>query len=313
MLYISQGVHLTSSVFKDIDAISLLPNSLFQQISDIALNSPPKQLEFIKWYQKNFLDLETMRKYIIEKLFNTIPQESRINDLWISQQGYNQTDILLQCTNRLEGLLNRIQKGPTVLFPIKEKFSKKNIQKNLEIMSPVYKKKSKIPNLPYIKPLDNEPTVLQNKIIFTRNINLALVGQSYTSRFKSQEITENVRHEDNISIVYNQSDNHSNDIKLPNVSEVKPSTSQKIGTDLSPLYSDRDFAFDTLFQNIEIKRPFSTPLHATEKMRLIRSNSYLNINSLEENKLFEENHDPEYTPKLKFNKADVKFHKLQKL
>lgn len=305
MFQISQGVHLNCSAFKDIDDISVLSDLLFQEISDMAFNSQPVQPDFVKWYHRNFLELESMRKYVTSRMFNIFPEESRINDLWVKQQGYNQTEILLLCTNRLEGLLNRIKKSDPVALPLKEQGTKRRIMGNASIQ---VARPSLVPQLPQLKPLENEPIVLQNKIIFTRNINLALVGHSYTARGKSQEITENLKQSGGISIIYS----NSKDIKLPKVSAIKPSTSQHLGTDMTPLNSDRSFAFDSLFMKTTQKRPNSTPLHATKKAEFVRSNSYLNLHGPAGEKLFEENIEPEYTPKLKFNKKDVKYHGLQK-
>ena len=308
LLHISQGVHLTCSVFKDIEVISVLPDSLFEEISEMVFNAPPLQQDFFKWYQRNFLELDSMRKYVTEKIFNSMPEESRVCDLWANQQGYNQTDILIQCTNRLEGLLNRIKPGAPVAFPITDLQSKKKIMPNTSILPQITtKKKMAVPNLTQIRQ-ENEPIVMQNKIIFTRNINLTLVGQAYTSRGKSQELTENIKNNEGISIVYN----NSKDITVPKVSQIKPSVSQKIGPDMSPLHSDRSFAFENLFQNSGMKRPSSSPLNASKKIELYRSNSDLQLHEKTERKLFEENIDPEYTPKLKFNKTDVKYHGLQK-
>ena len=307
MLHISQGVHIKTTTLKDINSISLLSNSLFQEISDLAFNNSLNQEEFIKWYHINFLELEDMKKFVTEKLLNFMPQESRINDLWIIQQGYNQTDILIQCTNRLEDLLNRIQKEPPVSFPIKDGAIKKKIKGNSEIISEVNQQKPLLPNLPSIKSSKNEPVVLENKIVFTRSINLSLVGQSCTSRYKSQELIENIKHT-NPSIKYDDS----KEIKVTAINEIKSLMPPKFETQYSSPHSERDFTFDTLFQNIEPKRPYSTPLHAIQKRKLIKSNSHLTLFSLEDKRLFEENDDPEYTPKLKFNKDDVKYHKLQK-
>ncbi|OMJ70983.1 hypothetical protein SteCoe_30910 [Stentor coeruleus] len=307
LLHISQGVHLCSTVFKDIDSIVSLPNHLFQELSDMALSNPPKNMDFIKWYQRNFLEIISMREYVTERLFRIMPHEPRIGDLWISETGYNQTEVFIQCTNRLEGLLNRIQKSGPILLPITENMSKKKILPNVQIKGPVQKKRQTVPTLPSIKHTENEPIVMHNKIMFTRNINLALVGQSYSGRRQSQEVSDNPKNLDTVSIVYE----NSNEPKGMG-SDIKPANSQKIGTDLSPLHSDRSFSYDQLFLELTPRRPFSTPLHALKKPALEKSRSYLPLPQEEEKKLFEESMDPEYTPKLRFNKNDVKYHKLQK-
>lgn len=308
MLHISHGVHLSSSVFKDINEISCMPDLLFQEISDMAINSiTPQHLDFIKWYQINFLELENMRIYVTGRLFSILPSDSRVSDLWLSQDGYNQTDVLIQCTNRLEGLLNRISKGNPVALPIKDQSSKPKIKPNIGINARTNPKKSLVPTLPYLKPQETDPVVMKNKITFSRNIKLALVGQPYASRLQNQELTE-VKNSNQLSVLYNES----KDITIPNIHVIKPAVSQKIGTDLSPIISNQSSS-SSLFKNKDIpKRPYSTPLNNDGKIEFFKSRSHLSLPHTDEKKLFEESLDPEYTPKLQFGKTDVKFHKLQK-
>lgn len=304
MLHISQGVHLSSTVFKDIEVLSPLPALLFSEIADMGLNSCPQNMEFMKWYQRNFLEVSIMRKYVCERLFRVIPQEARINDLWINEEGYNQTEVLIQCINRLEGLLNRIKKANPVNLPFKEKQMRPKLHGNLPINESLVKKQ--VPVLPPIKPRENLPNVSQNVIVYARNVNLTLYGQSFSNRHKSLENSETKQNEPS-SIVKEGSKN----IKLPIVN-LKSANSQKMPTEVSGQASDRGLDYESLFEEYSERRPYSTPLNQTRALKLIRSNSCLNIKNEEARKLFEEGLEPEYTPKLQFNKADVKYHSIDK-
>ena len=245
-----------------------------------------------------------MRKYVCERLLRVVPQEARINDLWISEEGYNQTEVLIQCIKRLEGLLNRIKKVDHVNLPLKEKQMRPRVHGNLPINESLVKRQ--VPTLPPIKPRENLPNVSQNVIIYARNVNLALYGQSYSNRQKSLENTETKQNEP--SPILNQG---SKGIKLP-VVNLKSANSQKIASEFTVQGSDRDINYESLFEEYSDRRPYSTPLNQVRALKLARSNSCLNIKNEEARKLFEESLDPEYTPKLQFNKADVKYHNIEK-
>ena len=143
-------------------------------------------------------------------------------------------------------------------------------------------------------------------IIYARNVNLALYGQSYSNRQKSLENTETKQNEP--SPILNQG---SKGIKLP-VVNLKSANSQKIASEFTVQGSDRDINYESLFEEYSDRRPYSTPLNQVRALKLARSNSCLNIKNEEARKLFEESLDPEYTPKLQFNKADVKYHNIEK-
>lgn len=304
MLHISQGVHLCSTVFKDIEMVNPLPALLFSEIADMGLNSSPQNMEFMKWYQRNFLEVSSMRKYVCERLFRIVPHEARINDLWISEEGYNQTDVLIQCINRLEGLLNRIKKSEPVNLPLKNKQMRPKIHANIPINDNIIKRH--VPTLPPIKPRENMPNVSHNVIVYARNVNLTLVGQSYSNRQKSLENTEVKQTDQNSG-----TNSGSKGIKLPVVS-LKSAYSQKLATEISAQATDKDINYENLFEELSERRPHSTPLNQTMAMKIVRSNSCLNVKNEEARKLFEESLDPEYTPKLQFNKTDVKYHSIEK-
>ena len=308
MLHISQGVHLCSTVFKDIEQIPPLPAKVFSEVADMGLNSAPLEAEFIKWYQRNFLEITSMRKYVTERLFKIEPNESRVNDLWIMEEGYNQTEVLIQCINRLESLLNRIQKANPVKLPLQSERVKNKIQVNFPINDSLSVRKPT--TLPPLRPKAPVHSANPNVLVYTRNVKLTLVGQALSGRKASHEVTE-AKENESQSQHPNPNPNLGKGIKLPVVT-LKSAISQKLATEISAQVSDNDLSYEHLFEELSARRPYSTPLNETKAMRLARSSSCLNLKNDEARKLFEEGLDPEYTPKLQFNKVDIKYHKIDK-
>jgi hypothetical protein len=303
MLHISQGVHLCSTVFRDIELIGPLPSVVFAEIADMGLNGSPAEMEFIKWYQRNFLEVTSMRKFVSERIFRIMPYESRVNDLWIMEEGYNQTEVLIQCINRLEGLLNRIQKANPVQLPLQQDKLKSKIHSNLSINHTLSKRR---PVLPPLKPKEVQQSSNPNVILYSRNVKLSLVGQALSARKQSNEVSE-AKESDSQKLASPLPKG----IKLPVVT-LKSAISQKLATEISAQVTDHDLSYEHLFEELSARRPYSTPLHETKALKFVRSNSCLNLKNEEALKLFEEGLDPEYTPKLQFYKADIKYHKIDK-
>ncbi|CAG9323982.1 unnamed protein product [Blepharisma stoltei] len=315
MLNISYGVHLNTSLFKELNSIEKLPQQFHVEIDQIQQSSKQQiSLEFIKWYQTNFLEPESIRKEVQGRLMKIFPYEARINDIWIEQAGYNQTAVLLQCTTRLESLLNQIKKQPVLQFL--EKSKPLQNKTSTSFRSTRYQS-SKVPTLPILtQNPEEEPTVYSNRISFTRKVNLSLLGQSISARPPGTgHISQDTVNQETYPMSNSQNSKREVNISLPSRLHTIGNNPVSETPELTHVGTNSQLFGDTPLSNRSSKRIVFTRSRSLLEEQAIEDLEFKKITrkfSLDDSALFEDFPDPEYSRNINYKKSDVKYHKINK-
>lgn len=249
------------------------------------------------------------------RLMRIFPFEARNKDLWIQENGYNQTTVLLQCTTRLEYLLNQITRQTVKPSIVLEKPMSPKLKPQTQNTNRHKRIESKVLTLNHInEQTEPDPEVHSNRIVINRKVKLSLFGQSISTRSSAADRLMELNNKETDPMAYSQTSRKEVSVALQNR---LPVVTARIVSETAE-YSNQNNS-ESLFAD--------TP-HSSKRIIFVRSKSLLvdsNPNntlednpiiprkySFDENNLFEESPDPEYSPNINYKKIDVKLHKINK-
>ena len=289
-LSITAGVHINSSGFKEIDDINPIGVQIMQEVGVTHKVSP---VEFSQWYQKSFCDLDSMKNSLVKKLNSFIPDEARIKDLWVMCYKDRFPEILLQSVRGIDNLLKRIQESNAISLPINDQKKLARKEKRNKTSNAFHTPERKPTKAHVEKDKHQENPNSQAK--YSKQI--ALLGK----RCKLTEDSPSALKRKSIPL-----DTMVSQDKNPN--ETTQTYNDKLSTQL--------FEPETLLSH-STSRSKSVPVEAENTLLsnskpLESSRSQIQIGNAIPRLTSGKNSEPEYTPKLKFKKSDIVYHKLQK-
>jgi hypothetical protein len=104
---VSEGVHLTNSSLKGVDDITPFTPDFFWVLA----NLPVTRVPFKEWYFDNFMHLSELRGLLIDRVSQVLPHEHRVQDVWAQVLPAVSVNSMLNCTQRLGAVLDRVSKA----------------------------------------------------------------------------------------------------------------------------------------------------------------------------------------------------------
>ena len=300
-LHITKGTHLNASIFRNFDEIMPLKMQVFQELSDMAMNSSPAILEFKKWYQRNFNDLDIMKDFIVRILKKIMPEEARIQDLWITSYQDHIAESLSRSIAGMDNFLSRIQAKPVVQMPCNDKLAdrrqkryKTSIIKIKNDLVSIKKTKPKINNeKKTVKKYLNEESLLLDSCQITKK-QLTLVGSPYVRNKKTNESLPVKK----TNLPLNHFSTYEN--------ETERESLQMLSTSIQG--SSHDFS-DKSARSKSVLLDYVEKNDILAKDQISKSQSRL---IPEEKRVYLKGNDPEWTSKLNFSKNDIVYHRVEK-